>query len=430
MSSQQDSRELRPDSPSLLHDKPRLPSSSMGTTRSPSPVSVSFRHRLSRPLDEDHPGLIGSRQAMRSSPPSRLRHPDSRRNSVQKTPTLDYSGTATNTPVKAPVPLIKPEPDLEDFTTALHPPPSMALDTVAIPSRHPSASPQQGSQSVNGPPDWPISVNDSQTQQLPRDEYPTQPISMKESQTQQPPITQPLSMDKLSASVPPSAVKPLVEMLTTASDTVAPSPAQPLPDLVECTTRGTTRVTSSEALPVVPQLSQPSHISDASDLSTVSRPRQVPDLWFAKRGHGQADIVDCEFEVDAETAHKCCIPPSHSTPESLDVKALSSAVEGVQTVWPEQGSLLVQMNPTKTHSRSWLPNHMGPDSPALDVTESVREGTNVLRLIQLDDMKNKVFILRAVLCPSDEQPTYWDVDPSELSAHWAAWNIKPPIVGA
>ncbi|KAG6865784.1 hypothetical protein C0991_011776 [Blastosporella zonata] len=87
------------------------------------------------------------------------------------------------------------------------------------------------------------------------------------------------------------------------------------------------------------------------------------------------------------------------------------------------------MNPSRSDSRSWLPEDMGPTSPGLDITDFVREGTNVLRLIQLADMTDKIFLLQAVLLPRQQNlPTYWDVAAHDLSDPLSAWDSSPATV--
>ncbi|KAG5722842.1 hypothetical protein E4T56_gene7795, partial [Termitomyces sp. T112] len=120
-----------------------------------------------------------------------------------------------------------------------------------------------------------------------------------------------------------------------------------------------------------------------------------------------------------------------SVPQSMDCGALTSTMASVKTVWPEQGSLLVQMNPTKPHKQAWFPEHMSPTSPGLDITDAVREGKNVLRLIQLEDMADKIFMLQAsLLTPTSQQSpsTYWNVEDLNLADHLAIYNLSPATV--
>ncbi|KAF8071796.1 hypothetical protein FPV67DRAFT_897889 [Lyophyllum atratum] len=167
----------------------------------------------------------------------------------------------------------------------------------------------------------------------------------------------------------------------------------------------------------------------------------VPGLWLVKMGHNDADVLDCEFEVDAETAQKwnllgssiswdsaakvslrlLCLPkdvvqaiyePSFTSATAED---MAMELSKLKPEWPPQGSLVVQVNPTERHGRSWLPLEMYPRSPALDLTDFIREGRNVIKLIQLTDMADKMFVLHAMPSSADNEelapypPTYWDI---------------------
>ncbi|KAG6862458.1 hypothetical protein C0995_000004 [Termitomyces sp. Mi166 len=406
----------------------QLPSSSP-RTRSPSPVRVNFRHRFSCPPDENHPGLIGLRTSMRAAPQDMA--------------------------------IVKREPDVEDFTAALYRSPSPAAPPAIVPSPSMPGSPQSNPVPPTNipsasPPPVPVvltpppfpppehvfpvlqSGTDSNRPVQESDIPPPVLSSQEEEARNQPPLS-----EATGTEIPPSSGSSLAPALYTPSEVLPhPSPQQSL-----------------SILPSSPTLSQPS--KPPVDSSMAMQPCfSVPGFWFAKHGHDQADIVDCEFEVNSEIAQKwlsgsstntpeapserlslrlLCIPVEllqniyqvGSVPELVDSGALTSSVASVETVWPEQGSLLVQMNPSKPHKRSWLPEHMGPTSPGLDITDSVREGKNILRLIQLEDMTNRVFMLQALLlppAPKQNSTIYWTAADFNFADHFVTCDVLPATI--
>ncbi|KAL0574764.1 hypothetical protein V5O48_007191 [Marasmius crinis-equi] len=195
--------------------------------------------------------------------------------------------------------------------------------------------------------------------------------------------------------------------------------------------------------------SAPGQVS-APDSQSGEKPvlpcHSVPGLWFVKPALDHAGILDCTFEIDEETAQKWHLQHHHSMydPSSLqeimiakmqfrsahgtsitDLKLnlLCLSQEGVMSVfaskptnqeatadavwntaakeWPKQGTLLIQVNPGKSYGTSWMPHHLLPDSPPLDVTNSVGIGTNVIRCIQLSPAQC-FFVLHATVGTSPD----------------------------
>ncbi|KAG6900834.1 hypothetical protein C0993_000153 [Termitomyces sp. T159_Od127] len=400
-----------------------------------SPEPLSTVDNLSR----RHPSSPSPRKRSRSSDSASYIHrllPSSPTRIHESPIPLTVQGMAT----------VKREPDVEDFTVNLHP--STNPSPVVIPSPDASGSPRPGSVSPSDLP--PASLS-----QVPME----------------------------STHPPPARASPGPQSPTGRNFTIQ-LPGHP-PDLPEecrnqhplSVERGaktrSSPVSSPPVLPEVLHIQPPpqQQSSTLSSLSILSQPCQppssppmaaqrfnVPGLWFAKHGKDQADILDYEFEVNPEIMHKwlsgsstpeatlerlslqlLCIPVEllqstlqiSSVHELMDLGALTGSLTSMKTVWPEQGSLLVQMNPTKDNKRSWFPDDMGPTSPSLDITGSVHEGKNVLRLIQLEDMTNRIFMLRALLLPPTSQQdteTYWDIADLNLADHLATHNLSPAIV--
>ncbi|KAJ7773453.1 hypothetical protein B0H16DRAFT_1512403 [Mycena metata] len=176
----------------------------------------------------------------------------------------------------------------------------------------------------------------------------------------------------------------------------------------------------------------PSHSARPPDSSPAPPPHNpcnnVPGLWFVKVGADATRVVEGRFVVEPEFAAAwglgpnpssssitpaqpklqvllLCLStqglndlynsliPSHPTPEMI-----ATAAAGLQTAWPQDGSLFVGMNVEGTGGRTWLPYQMDPSAP-LDVTHHILPGLNIIRFIQLANMVERTFILYAARRP-------------------------------
>ncbi|KAK1222888.1 hypothetical protein PQX77_014310 [Marasmius sp. AFHP31] len=157
----------------------------------------------------------------------------------------------------------------------------------------------------------------------------------------------------------------------------------------------------------------------ASSTGTEQKPilpcHTVPGLWLVKEALQRPGVLECTFEIDAETMQKWQLQqsqtdPAKSTPstalklhllclsflEGLRILTLNpntaSAKDAATAIWnadpkqkewPEQGTLFVQVNPQEHYGSSWMPQDLSPNSPPLDVTGHVGVGTNIIRCVQL-----------------------------------------------
>ncbi|KAI3607450.1 hypothetical protein WG66_004629 [Moniliophthora roreri] len=147
----------------------------------------------------------------------------------------------------------------------------------------------------------------------------------------------------------------------------------------------------------------------------------VPGLWLVQQALDSPGILDCQIHLDADTAQRWQLyeksaemSPLEEGTEMLNLsfvclsyeavegifksmlltpEALSEAVKSSVKEWPLQGTLLVQTNPGESHSKTWLPQEMKPNTP-LDITHFIRPGQNVIRCIQLAPLRY-FFILHA-----------------------------------
>ncbi|KIJ92988.1 hypothetical protein K443DRAFT_61974, partial [Laccaria amethystina LaAM-08-1] len=155
----------------------------------------------------------------------------------------------------------------------------------------------------------------------------------------------------------------------------------------------------------------------------------VPGLWFVKMGSKYTNILECSFEVDKETAAKWDIPeispgertaPSRMGKPRLSLQILCLPTDLVQSVqatiqpgasaedvaialstiegrWPPIGNLIIEVNPGTSHGHTWLPFDLQPTSPSVNLEDHIHEGRNVVRLIQLAGMADRIFVLYASL---------------------------------
>ncbi|KAJ7650084.1 hypothetical protein FB45DRAFT_9102 [Roridomyces roridus] len=165
---------------------------------------------------------------------------------------------------------------------------------------------------------------------------------------------------------------------------------------------------------------------DASPAPPPSRPAnpcdKVPGLWLVKVGAETSRVLEGRFVIEPGFAaiYDLTIPrPPSALPNSkicvsllcLSTEALhelytklsgsgsspenmASAVAELETSWPQDGTLFVDINHEADCGRTWLPYDIDPTSP-IDVTNYIQPGPNVIRFIQLAGMVQRTFILYA-----------------------------------
>ncbi|KAG6821327.1 hypothetical protein H0H93_000188 [Arthromyces matolae] len=435
-------------------------------TGSPSLDSNPLHQRLSRePNESKSAPLMGQLSA---------RHPDSPDKGVATTPALNYEQTQPSTP--AYIPFIKREPDAEEFVANLRTG-STVLPTSPTSAVLRSPSPKPPHMEISPAPESP-----APTDELPREPSHTSPspsptnspllslsihsigfpitaASPSPSPTVEPDPEAPIALDEqtLAETALPAAVvsPPIQPALLPDASAQFPRPQTPPQSVVATTENATTSclLLSSVVRPDIetsPNLAQPaptlnepalSPSQHTVDASPIDSRYSVPGIWFIMPGRDQADIIDCEFEVGQDiiqqlrpTAYPServslrlvCLPR-----DALQELSKDDPTHNLKTEWPERGTLLVQMNPAKPHKRSWFPEHLHPLSPYLEIAGSVREGRNVLRLIQLEDMSSNVFMLHAMRVSPPAVPSspgYWDVGGLHLADNLASWNLSPATV--
>ncbi|TFK40435.1 hypothetical protein BDQ12DRAFT_602503 [Crucibulum laeve] len=177
------------------------------------------------------------------------------------------------------------------------------------------------------------------------------------------------------------------------------------------------------------------------DIGLLPKPcHSVPGLWFVKTGLSELGFLECEFEIDQETATKwdffelangcptekkpsprkpqlslqlLCLPIAEV--QSVYARLTGASADDVATVmskiktgWPMSGHLLIEVNPKKSFAKAWLPYELDPETPP-ELKGYVQEGTNVVRFTQLSGMSDCVFVLYASATKTPE-PAFTNLD--------------------
>ncbi|KAF9488988.1 hypothetical protein BDN71DRAFT_1456709 [Pleurotus eryngii] len=174
----------------------------------------------------------------------------------------------------------------------------------------------------------------------------------------------------------------------------------------------------------------------------------LPSLWDVKDGLPSPGILSIDFVVDPQTSTQLCIPragqngPDRASqlpfrlqllctldeawndltfdPSSVTPLQMAEEVLKMEVQWPRQGDLIVQVNEGTPWCCTYMPKDLGLSSPPLDLTTSVREGQNTIRLIQLSDMSRHIFVLHA--SSRDQTP-----ESTPLSADFYKLLMQPQL---
>ncbi|KAI0342637.1 hypothetical protein BDW22DRAFT_126613 [Trametopsis cervina] len=249
-------------------------------------------------------------------------------------------------------------------------------------------------------------------------------VSSRTTVTAPPPLVE-------AASVPPPAentlIPPPVENtpsppsvdnppnLAPVEDTPNPPPVEdtPNPPPVE----DTPNLLPADDAPVASITEDNSSVPPAVEAS----PLALPNVLHAVIGRHTADVIDLTFEVAGELdaalrrwINRRTDPspsPSYARLFLLCLSAaqikevyeqagssaeqFANALRDVPTEWPQRGKLMVETNAGQPSHHIFLPQQMGPQDGPLDITPVIQSGTNTIRLIQLGDLSDRLFILFA-----------------------------------
>lgn len=137
----------------------------------------------------------------------------------------------------------------------------------------------------------------------------------------------------------------------------------------------------------------------------------MPGTWFGRQGLTRPGILNVDFAVGNGiipaassssppnapfTVQLSCFrrDPRHELQEGDSLDTTLDKIKNVGEDWPTKGTLVVQLNIESPNGRSWLPYEL--EKGALNVTPSITQGNNTLRLIHLNDLSDFTFVLYAL----------------------------------
>lgn len=220
---------------------------------------------------------------------------------------------------------------------------------------------------------------------------------------------------------------------------IASSPSIPVED-IEMTTPSVCHSANSGPFSADPQNiattcsfldSHPS--SSLLKIPTLSR----PGTWFGRQGLTRPGILNVDFAVEDPIISAASSSSSPNTPFTVQLScfrkdshhelqegdSLDTILDKIRSVgeeWPTKGTLVVQLNIESTNGRSWLPYEL--EKGVLNVTPSITQGNNTMRLIHLSDLSDFTFVLYALSPELPERAEPW------RGRYWASKITQPDSV--
>lgn len=191
---------------------------------------------------------------------------------------------------------------------------------------------------------------------------------------------------------------------------IAPSRSVPVED-IEMTTSLARQSANSGLSPADPQnIATRSSTNSHSSLPKIST-LSMPGTWFGRQGLTRPGILNVHFAVGDGiipagssssppntpfTVQLSCFrkDPRYELQEGDSLDITLDKIRSVGEDWPIKGSLVVQLNIENANGRSWLPYEL--EKGALNVTPSITQGSNTMRLIHLSDLSDFTFVLYAL----------------------------------
>ncbi|KAJ7170818.1 hypothetical protein C8R43DRAFT_875160 [Mycena crocata] len=128
------------------------------------------------------------------------------------------------------------------------------------------------------------------------------------------------------------------------------------------------------------------------------RPSSTPEAGEQLPQSKVSIVLLCLSTADVSALYTS-LSASNPTAESMAV-----AIAGLQTAWPQDGMLFLDINREASCGKAWVPYDIDVASP-LEVTNYIQPGTNVVRFIQLTSMVERTFILYASRRESEPDPS-------------------------
>ncbi|KAF8917307.1 hypothetical protein CPB85DRAFT_1215503 [Mucidula mucida] len=131
----------------------------------------------------------------------------------------------------------------------------------------------------------------------------------------------------------------------------------------------------------------------------------VPGVWAFCASGPTADVLECSFTLDKDTAAQWNVydpegaPRAEYTKKQLHLQlycvplmaARGEGMSNVQIEWPKKGLFIVEVNRGTSVGRMFVPDH---EPLPVNITHAVQKGLNIVRFIQLVGMES-AFIIHA-----------------------------------
>lgn len=202
-----------------------------------------------------------------------------------------------------------------------------------------------------------------------------------------------------------------VDLSSSISTAIPDAQGSPLPTVTSPTAMGVPAYTRQQV--------------GSSTLTTSSFVANTPGIWAIQVGKPSVGQTDVTFVVDHDTAnsvhrwasyrqgfdpdarhvvvHLVALPTTavsalqhnlSQSPGGITPQAFALALRDLPPQWPEDGSLVLQLNAGQPGERAWFLSDMSGGMP-LDVSSAICEGTNSLRIMQFKNMADTVFAMYA-----------------------------------
>jgi len=224
------------------------------------------------------------------------------------------------------------------------------------------------------------------------------------------PVKQIMEHDEALSPHDPSSANVRTPNHASIPHQIAPLPSIPIED-IEMTTSIARHVANSGLFPADPQNIATCSSADSHPSLLKIPTLSMPGTWFGRQGLTRPGILNVDFAVGdgiipAASSSSSPNPPltvqlicfrkdsRHELQEGDNLDTTLDKIRNVGEDWPTKGTLVVQLNIEGSNGRSWLPYEL--EKGALNVTPSITQGNNTMRLIHLSDLSDFTFVLYAL----------------------------------
>ncbi|KAG1805692.1 uncharacterized protein BJ212DRAFT_1303957 [Suillus subaureus] len=209
------------------------------------------------------------------------------------------------------------------------------------------------------------------------------------------PVKQIMEHDGVLSLHDPNSVNVQTSTPASVPHQMAPLPSIPVED-IEMMTSLARHSANSGLSPADPQNAAACSSADSHPLLLEIPTFSMPGTWFGRQGLTRPGILHVDFAVGNGIipATSSSRDPRHELQEGDGLDITLEKIRNAGEHWPTKGTIVVQLNIESPNGRSWLPYEL--EKGALNVTPSITQGNNTLRLIQLNDLSDFTFVLYAL----------------------------------